>query len=184
MDPAEMVEAKDQRPGNMTDGDPALLEQERNPREGGKKQECGVREVRTKTPAAAESAGKCENGYWTKMQATPWEPRHNQQAEENVGKRAAAQIQWRGESWPFRAQGKAWHGWGLRQKGPRWAHWSVREMRRCPVFSGNQETGHLRRVGVSGVGWRRFEESKTLAEALRKMGQETSQGLQAALKAS
>lgn len=26
-----MVEAKDQSPGNMTDGDPALLEQERNP---------------------------------------------------------------------------------------------------------------------------------------------------------
>lgn len=42
-----MVEAKAQSPGIMTDGDPALLEQERNPREGGKKQECGVREVRT-----------------------------------------------------------------------------------------------------------------------------------------
>lgn len=49
-----MVEAKDQSPGNMTDGDPALLEQERNPREGGKKQECGVREVRT------SDWGKCQ----------------------------------------------------------------------------------------------------------------------------
>lgn len=35
---------------------------------------------------------------------------------------------------------------------------------------------------MPGVGWRRFEESKSLAEALRKMGQETSQGLQAAVK--
>lgn len=63
----------------------------------------------------------------------------------------------------------------LKRQG--WEAWQ------CPVFSGKQEAGHLRRVGVSGVGWRRFEKSKSLAEALRKMGRETSQGLKAAIKA-
>lgn len=57
------------------------------------------------------------------------------------------------------------------------------EVWQCPVFSGKREAGHLRRVGVSGVGWRRFEKSKSLAEALRKMGRETSQALEAAIKA-
>lgn len=40
------------------------------------------------------------------------------------------------------------------------------------LFSGNEEAGHLRRVGVSGGGWTGPEKSERLARTLRKMGEE------------
>ena len=52
----------------------------------------------------------------------------------------------------------------------------------CPFFSGNEEAGHLRRVGMSGVGWSRSKKSRSLGKVLRKMGWDASQGLEGSNK--
>lgn len=50
-------------------------------------------------------------------------------------------------------------------------------MGQLPVFWGNEESG------CAWIGWSKSEKSKSLAKALRKMGEETSQGLEGVVKA-